>query len=238
MSTNKVGVKNENDVINFYEVIPKDLLNQSKNPRFKFHGLKSIYRGLLIGPSGSGKTNTLLNLIHAYRGTYDKIILCSVNTDEPLYNFLKERLGEDLEVFEGLNQLPELEDFKALYGPKSQILLIFDDLVLSDPKQMKKIENCYIRARKICGGVATIFLSQSYFKIPKIIRSNANYCFVKKVTSKKDLKLILNEFNLKQDIKELVEIYEKTTKDITDFLLVDVDAPIDKRLRHNFDVIE
>lgn len=229
--------ENKEDVVNFYEVIPKDLLNSSKNPRFKFHGLKAIFRALLIGPSGSGKTNTLLNIIHAFRGTYDKIILITKNSDEPLYNFLMEKLGDDLEVFEGLNSVPPLEEFKSLYGPKAQILVIFDDMVLEGKKEMARIEEFYIRCRKICGGVAVIFLSQSYFRIPKLIRSNANYCFVKKITSKKDLKLILSEYNLKQDINELVDIYEKTTKEITDFLLIDIEASPEKRLRYRFDVL-
>lgn len=230
--------KNEKDeIINFYEVIPKELLNQNKNPRFKFHGLKSIFRGLLIGPSGSGKTNTLLNLIHAFRGTYDKIVLITKNSDEPLYNFMKEKIGDDLEVFEGLSHVPPLEEFKTLYGSKSQILCVFDDMVLEGKKEMARIEEFYIRCRKICGGVAVIFLSQSYFKIPKIIRSNANYCLIKKITSKKDLKLIMSEYNLPYTINELTTIYENTTKDITDFMLIDVDASPEQRVRHKFDVL-
>lgn len=227
----------QEQIINFYEILPKELNGSKRNPREKYHGMRAIFRALLIGPSGSGKSNSLLNLIHAYRGTFDKIILCTKNADEPLYNYMKERLQDDLEIYENINTLPPLEEFSNLYGKKSQILVIFDDMILANPQEMKRIEEYYIRCRKICGGVSVIFLSQSYFRIPKMIRSNANYCIIKKITSKKDLKLILAEYNLTQSIEELTRIYERCTASITDFLLIDVDESPEKRLRHNFTVL-
>lgn len=229
--------KQREEVINFYNVLPKDLLNKSRNPRFDQHGLTAINRCIIIGPSGAGKTNIMLNLIHSFRGTYDKILLVTRNADEPLYNFVKMKLGDDFLIFENMEELPPLNDFPDLYGGESQILTIFDDMVLSDRHEMKRIEEFYIRCRKICGGVAVYFLSQSYYRIPKIIRSNANYCFIKRIDSKKDLKMILGEYNLPYTIEELVRIYEMCSATITDFMLIDISAPPERRVRHNYHVL-
>ena len=65
-----------------------------------------------------------------------------------------------ISIQEGLSKMPRIDDFVK----KDNHLIIFDDLVLS--KDLSMVENVYIRGRKL--GVSVIFISQSYFKIPKM----------------------------------------------------------------------
>ena len=57
----------------------------------------------------------------------------------------------------------------------------------------------FIRGRKIGKGLSLIYLSQSFFKIPKIIRQQFNYLFLLKLSSGRDLNLILSDFSLGVD---------------------------------------
>jgi hypothetical protein len=57
---------------------------------------------------------------------------------------------------------------------------------------------------------------------------------LKKLGSKKDLRLILSEFSLGLSIEELTLFYNEATKNPLDFLLIDLDAPDDKKFRKGF----
>jgi len=81
----------------------------------------------------------------------------------------------------------------------------------------------YIRGRK--KGVSVCYLSQSFFKIPKVIRTNCNYFVILKLSGKRDLNLILSEFELGVSKKELMDMYEYATKEKFNVLLIDVEAP-------------
>ena len=48
---------------------------------------------LCIGGTGTGKTNSLIDYLSGSSGEFHKIIICSFSTlDEPLYNFLAEKM--------------------------------------------------------------------------------------------------------------------------------------------------
>jgi hypothetical protein len=213
---------------NFYNILPKRFQNEKyHNPNFKKHGIKIPFRMLLVGASGSMKTNTLMNLIHEMSGTFNHMVLCIKTADEPLYRFLKDKLGNALTIYEGIDAIPPVQELSNL----GQALVIFDDLV--NEKKQDIISDYFIRARKIAKGISLCYLTQSYFKTPKIIRIQCNYIVLKKLTSQKDLTMILSDFSLGVDKKRLVELYKYCTNDQLDFLLVDIDAPAEKRFRKN-----
>ena len=81
---------------------------------------------------------------------------------------------------------------------------MFDDLVLS--KDLSTVENYYIRARKL--NCSVIFISQSYFRIPKIIRNNCSYIVLLKLSGNREVNLILSEFGLGVSKEEQTEIYK------------------------------
>lgn len=196
--------------MNFYSLIKKKSIH---NPGYEKHGIELPFRMLIIASSGGGKTNTLLNLIDTMDQTFQRIVICLRSKEEPLYELL-EKSTPEVEFIEvkSNEDIPDLEYFE---GSKSS-LIVFDDLVLE--KNQSKIENFYIRARK--KNVSCIYLSQSYYKTPKLIRINARYIILKKLSSVKDLNLILSEFDL-GDKDKMLELYKESTQKFTDFLLID-----------------
>lgn len=220
--------KPRNENINFYK-LTKKYNKVYHNPNFDKHKINIPARILLVGGSGSGKTSTLMNIIHRMNNTFNKIVVCCKSKDEPLYQYLEEK-GEDLvEFFEGIGSIPPCSSFK---DSNDQILVVFDDLCVD--KHQSIIEDYFIRSRKIANGITCIYLTQSYYKTPKIIRIQCNYIILKKLSSSRDLKLILSETSMCIDLKELVEIYKYCTKDQRDFMMIDIDAPDDQKIRHNF----
>lgn len=207
---------------NFYEIIPRS--KPSRNPGYEKHHLDLPAYIIIIGGSGSGKTNILLNLLQLSSNTFSKIVLCIKNSDEPLYNYIKDKC-EGIEFYEG-GDIPDLKEFEE----SSSSLIVFDDLVLE--KDQRKIEEFFIRGRKLGKvGCTCIYISQSYYKIPKLIRINCRYIILKKLSSGKDLKLIINEYNLNYDMNQIMDLYEQATQQFTDFLLIDTR---DNIFRKNF----
>jgi hypothetical protein len=185
----------------------------------------------IIGGSGAGKTLIAMEIIKRMKNTFELLIICCKSKAEPLYEFLEESIPKgQLRIFEGAENVPDLNELKK--EKIGQTLIIFDDLVLD--KKQDRITEYFIRGRKVGGGISSIYISQSYFKTPKTIRVNCNYLILKRLSSMRDLRLILNDFAICENIKELTRIYKKATENKEDFLMIDVDAQQGCNFRKNF----
>jgi hypothetical protein len=223
----KKDVVNKNGMVDFYKSMPKKFLLQSHNPNFKDHKLNLPFRMLIIGGSGAGKTQTLMNLIRIMNGTFNNIHIITKNRDEPLYNFLESKVETGLSITEGIDSAPNLDDFDK----KEQSLIIMDDLVLE--KNQKQLEQYFIRARKL--NCSLVYLSQSYFAVPKVIRMNLNYLIIKRLNTLQDLFRMMREYSLGVSKDVLVDLYQHSIQDNKqDFLLVDLDSEPKDRFRFNF----
>lgn len=212
-------------IVNFYERIPEHFIEKVNNPNFNLHRLKIPMRLCIVAPSGSGKTNFLVNLISVFsrgEGTFQTITIITRNKDEPLYRWL-ETLSDQIVIKEGLNNTPPLDKFDKEYNH----LVVWDDLVLN--KDLSMVEQYYIRARKL--NVSVIFLSQSFFKIPKIIRNNCSYMVLLKLSGNREVNIILSEFGLGITKEQLLEIYEYATAQKLQPLLIDMEAQPADRFR-------
>lgn len=194
--------KQTSEIINFYDVIPKKYLDESDNPNFDLHNIKIPFRMIIVAPSGSGKTNFLLNLLSIFsrgKGTFVDVTIVTANKDEPLYNYLTGEFDQ-IQVKEGIHNTPKLDDMDKKYNH----LVVWDDLVLS--KDLKSVENYYMRARK--KNCSVVFLSQSYYDIPKFVRKNSNYLVLLDLGgSKREQTAILNEWSQDLDKDELKAVY-------------------------------
>jgi hypothetical protein len=220
------------ELTNWYEKVPKNLILTANNPNFKIHNMTLPFRALIIGSSSSGKTSTCLNILKAFNNTFNRIVYVTKNEDEPLLNMLKLKLGKQIEIYEGINNIPKLDSFDKNINN----LVIFDDLVLE--KNLAPVSAFFVRGRKL--NISTIFISQVYCSKNedfKIIRKNVNYIIIKKVSSNKDLALILNEYALGIDKNDFIKIVRDINTNFNDFFMIDVNADIDKKFRHNFNVI-
>jgi hypothetical protein len=220
-------------VVNMYEHIPSNFLDKTENPNFHLHKLKIPLRACIVAPSGSGKTNFLINLLHLFshgEGTFQSITIITRNSSEPLYRWIQS-VCEQIVIEEGLNNTPPLDKFDKSYNH----LVVWDDLVLA--KDLSFVENYYIRARKL--NVSCIFISQSYFRIPKIIRNNCGYMILLKLSGQREVNMILSEFGLGVSKEELIKIYEYATRDKFYPLLIDLEESPEKRFRKGFlDIID
>jgi hypothetical protein len=196
-------------IINYYKRIKKE---EAYNPKKHIHGLDIPFRCLLLGPSGGGKTNVLLDFIHKSSGTFNRICICCKSKDEPLYNYLSQKSPE-VEFYEN-GDIPNIDEFDK----NDNNLIVFDDLVLM--KDQSDIQEFMIRGRK--KNISVFYLSQSYYKISKLIRINCNYIIIKKLSSLKDLKLILSEYGLDVNLNKIIDIYNDATKDFTNFMFIDI----------------
>lgn len=218
---------------NWYGALPKDMLPTYHNPGFKNHGISLPFRGLIVGGSGSGKTTLVLEILHRMFDTFGHVTIYTMNAEEPLYKFLESKIKKE--------QLTIKEGYAAIEPPEKldkelQHLVVFDDLVLE--RNQDKIAQYFIRGRKIAKGVSCLYLTQSYFGAPKVIRLQCTFVLVKKLMSTRDLSFILKDFSLDLDKEQLFQLYKYCVDTHQrDFLFVDISAPEEKRFRFNFDEI-
>ena len=164
--------------------------------------------------------------------TFERIFICTKNKDEPLYNYLEDKLGESgLSIKEGISELPDLD---ALDKEQNN-LIVLDDLVNEPAKQQRPVCDYFIRARK--KNCSIVYISQSFYAVPKLIRDNISYLIIKQVSSMRNLTMICRECSLGIDKKQLKKIYDDATKSKQDFLMIDLEGDKEERFRKNFDEI-
>jgi energy-coupling factor transporter ATP-binding protein EcfA2 len=164
-----------------YDKIANNRINDLNKNAFP-----NLFRCLIIGPSGCGKTNLLINLLINSKicpFEYQKIYIYSKTLNQPKYQFLKEfyeNLNSDRYINENSsNKIENIASFfdkekdvldPSLINDKLKTLFIFDDVLLD---KQNVIEKYFAQGRN--NNVSSIYLCQSYSRIPKqIIRDNAN----------------------------------------------------------------
>jgi len=144
-----------------------------------------------------------------------------------LYRFLCDKSRGLIEIHEDLDKLPNINEFKS----HEQTLLIFDDFI-TDVKKHPVISEIFIRGRK--KGISTMFLSQSFYSTPKIIRQNVSYCIILKLGGSRDVNSLLREVSIGLTKEQLLYIYEEATRNKFDCLIVNLEKSGNERYRKNF----
>ena len=120
------------------------------------------------------------------------------------------------------------------YNPdtENKILIVFDDMI-ADMIQNKKLNSIVtellIRGRKL--NISLVFITQSYFKVPKDVRLNTTHFFITKILNKRELQQIA--INHSSDIRteDFVNIYRKCTAEPYSFFVNDTTLASDNPLR-------
>ena len=74
---------------------------------------------------------------------------------------------------------------------KRKVLIVFDDMtedVESNKNLYPIVTELFLRGRKL--NISLVFISQSYFRVPKSIRQNATYYSITKIPKKRELQQI------------------------------------------------
>jgi hypothetical protein len=68
----------------------------------------------MVGSSATGKSNAPINFVERSSGEVFKIIICSFSTtDEPLYQYLHEKIPST-ELINNIEDVPEVQEFDDL----------------------------------------------------------------------------------------------------------------------------
>ena len=193
------------------------------------------YRILIIGGSGSGKTNALLNLIKE-QDDIDKIYLYAKDLSEPKYEYLiknRENAGikhlNDSKAFiECSNTMDDVYENIDDYNPsrKRKILIVFDDMIadiMTNKKFQSLIKELFIRCRKL--NISLVFITQSYFSVPKDVRVNSTHYLIMKINNRKKLQNIAINHSGDIDYQDFMKIYRECTKEPYNCLTVDTTLP-------------
>ena len=103
-----------------------------------------------------------------------------------------------------------------------KVLIVFDDMIadMINNKQLDSIvtELC-TRGRK--NNISIVFISQSYFKVPKDVRLNTTHFFIMKIPNKRELQQIALNHSSDIDFKDFMKIFKKYTAEPYSFLVND-----------------
>ena len=199
------------------------------------------YRILIIGGSGSGKTNLLLNLIEN-QPDIDKIYSYAKDPYESKYQYLiNKREGVGINHFNDpkafIDYSNDMHDvYKNIddYNPdkENKILIVFDEMIadMIDNKKLNSIvTELFIRGRKL--NIFHVFITQSYFKVPKDVRLNTSHFFIAKISNKRELQQIAINHSSDINTKDFANIYRKCTAEPYSFLVNDTTLPSNNPLR-------
>ena len=145
----------------------------------------------------SGKWTALLNLINN-QPDIDKICLYGKDPYEAKYQYLiNKRDKVDLNNYDDPKAFVEyLNDMQDVYrkseeynlGKKHKVLIVFDDMIadmINNKKLNSIVTELFIRGRKL--NISIVFITQSYFKVPKEVRRNTTHFFIVKIPNKREL---------------------------------------------------
>ena len=187
---------------------------------------------------------------HSYRiliiGGIDKICLYAKDLSELKHEFLIRKwqdvgikhLNDSNAFIECSNTIDDVYENIADYNPntKRKISFVFDQMIsgfMANKKFQAIIKELFIRCRKL--NILFVFITQSYFSVPKDVRLNSTYCLIIKINNRKKLQNIAINYDGDIDYNDFVNIYRICTKKPESFLTIDaLPACNPLRFRKNF----
>jgi A32 protein len=220
-------------MINLYETkAVKKFLPKKNNPSFKATQMELNSRILVVGASGSGKTNWLGNYLVKAKDTFNMIHIV-YKESEAIYDMLREQFKKKVVFYNNPGELPTLKEMRKDKDGKEDeednVLLIIDDWV-DQAHKYANMNDIFLRGRRY---VTTIFISQSYFKVPKFWRSQLTYIILIRLSGDKDLKLVLSDYSLGLEAAELLALFKQATKEKFHFFKLDVNSSDNNRKYSN-----
>ena len=135
------------------------------------------------------------------------------------------------------NVYKNIEDYNPI--KKRKVLTISDDMIadmINNNKLNPIVTELFIRGRKF--NISIVFITQSYFKVPKDVTLNYTHFFIMKIPNKRELQQIALNHSSDIDFKDFMNIYKNFTKEPYSFLVNDTTLPSDNPLRFRKNLLE
>ena len=108
--------------------------------------------------------------------------------------------------------------------------------MLSNKKLNPVVTELFIREIKL--NISLVFITQSYFAVPKNIRLNSTHYFVVKIPKKRELQQIAFNHSSDIDFQDFMNLYKKCTAKPYSFLVIDTTLASDNSLRFRKNFLE
>ena len=115
------------------------------------------------------------------------------------------------------------------YNLKRKILYVFnymvpDIMTINCHKKFQSIiKELFIKCRKL--NISLVFITQSYYSVPKDVKLNSKHYLIMKINSKRELQNIAINHSADIDYKDFIKIYRECTKEPYSFLTIDTTLP-------------
>ena len=112
-----------------------------------------------------------------------------------------------------------------------RVLIVFGDMIadiMGNKKIQAIIKELFIGCRKL--NISFVFITQSYFSVPKDPRLNTTQYFIMKINSRIELKNIATDHSGDIGYQDFMKIYRECTKGPYNFLTIDITLPAPPRL--------
>ena len=100
---------------------------------------------------------------------------------------------------------------------------------MTNEKFQSITKELFIRCRKI--NISLVFITQSYFSVPKDARLNSPHYLIMKINNKRELQNIAINHSADIDFKDFIKIYRGCTKEPYNLLTIDTTLPSTNTLR-------
>ena len=91
--------------------------------------------------------------------------------------------------------------------------------MINNKKLNSIVTELFIRGRKL--NISLVFITQSYFKVPKDVRLNTTHFFIMKIPNKRELQQTSLNHSFDIDFKDFIKIHKKCTDEPYSFLVND-----------------
>ena len=108
--------------------------------------------------------------------------------------------------------------------------------MLSNKKLNPIVTELSIRGRKL--NISLVFITQSYFAVPKSIRLGSTHYFVLKIPHERELQQISFNHSSDIDFQDFMGFYTKSTAEPDSFLVIDIPLPSDNSSRFRENLLE
>ena len=101
--------------------------------------------------------------------------------------------------------------------------------MINNKKLNSIVTELFVRGKKLNNSL--VFITQSYFKVPKDVRLNSTHFFIMKILNKRELQQILLNHSSDISSKDFIKIHKKCTSEPYSLLVNDATLASDNPLK-------